>query len=492
MLIKIQNTVRHTLIYAMGNISAKLVGLILLPLYTKQIPLAAYGMLGLIEMIDMLVTHFFSMGLHQALLRWHGLSDEEERKKQYTFSIFIFLILLCLCGFVLIFMARHWLSAVLFNDARFGHYFTILFLGVTFNILNKIPLTLLRIEERSVRYAVSVGIQFVIALILNIVFVAVLKRGLFGILIAQMAAPGILLLVLFPFLVKRMVLRPDIAELKKMIAFSYPFIFAAVSITALNLGNRYFLKLLGTLEDVGVYTLAFKFSNFLKIFFVDALSLGLPVVGWQVVKENDNPQRFLSKVLTYFVFVLCWSSLALSSVSHEIIRVFALNRDYWAAADIIPLLVVSVIFMGVYRIFYFALQIPKKTVLIPVLMGLSALVNILLNILLIPRWGVWGSAVSIVLACFFLIVVTYFNVQKVYPVAYELKRLFILFLVAAGLFLVIRMMHAWPLILKIPGKGLLVLLYPVVLYGLRFFDSVELDRIKNMFIKWRVKILNIH
>ncbi|MFC1569000.1 lipopolysaccharide biosynthesis protein [bacterium] len=492
MLTKIKNTAKHTLIYALGNMSAKLVGFVLLPLYTKQIPLAAYGMLGLVEMIDMLATHLFSVGLHQALLRWHGLADEETRKKRYTFSIFIFLFLFCLLGFITVLLIRNPLSEVLFNDDQYGYYFVILFVGVTFNILNKIPLTLLRIEEKSIRYAISVGIQFGIALILNIVFIAFLKLGVAGILTAQMIAPGVLMFILLPYLIKRMTLQLDIPELKKMIVFSYPFIFAAVGATALNLGNRYVLKLLGTLEDVGVYTLAFKFSNFLKIFFVDALSLGLPVVGWQVVKNNDNPQRFLSKVLTYFIFILCWSSLALSSISHEIVRLFALNQDYWFASEIIPLLALSVILMGFYRVFYFALQIPQKTHLIPLLMILAAGVNIILNLVLVPHWGVWGSAIAIVMASLFLIVITYWNVQRVYPVSYELKRLMMLLVIATGLFIITKTMDSWSVVLKLFGKGLLVLVYPILLYLLKFFEPVELNRIKGSIIKWRGKILKVN
>ena len=491
MFIKIKNTAKHTLIYALGNMSAKLVGFVLLPIYTKNIPLAAYGMLGLMEMIDLLASHLFSMGLHQALLRWYGLTDEEKRKKSYIFTIHVFLLLYCALGFIAVLFSRESLSTVLFNDSQYGYYFILLFLATTFNILNKTPLTLLRLEEKSFTYTISITFQFCVSLVLNIFFVAFLKMGVAGILMAQMIAAGIILIVLIPYLIRRMIFQLDMAELKKMIIFSYPFIFAAVGATALNLGNRYLLKVLGTLEDVGVYTLAFKFSNFIKLFIVDALGLGLPVIGWQVVKQDDNPKRFLSKVLTYFFFILCWSGLALSSISKEIVHAFALNRAYWAASTIIPLLTLSVILIGCYRVLYFALQIPQKTQWIPVLLGLAAVVNILLNIWFIPLWGVFGSAIAIVLASMFLLLITYWSVQKIYPITFELKRLTTLLLVAIIIYFITTLMNDWQLSMKIIGKGLLVLSFPFVLYSLHFYEPIELERIQGSLKKWRKKLLKI-
>lgn len=106
---------------------------------------------------------------------------------------------------------------------------------------------------------------------------------------------------------------PELAELKYMTSFRYPFIFAAIVSTILNLGDRYILTEFSTLNEVGLYTLGYKFSNIMKMFLVDAFILSLPIIGWKVVKENKQPQRFFAKTLTYLVFVLLWFGLILSA-----------------------------------------------------------------------------------------------------------------------------------------------------------------------------------
>lgn len=81
MLDKIKRTVKHTAAFALGNINSKLVGFIFLPIYTKIISVADYGALCMLEMLDMLATHILSIGLPQALLRWHSLAESEIKNK---------------------------------------------------------------------------------------------------------------------------------------------------------------------------------------------------------------------------------------------------------------------------------------------------------------------------------------------------------------------------------------------------------------------------
>ncbi len=100
MLDKIKRTVKHTAFFAFGNIAPKLSGFILLPIYTKLISVADYGILGLLEVIELVATHILSVGIPQALLRWHGLTDSEAKKKSYIFTVFVFLI--CICVFNLL------------------------------------------------------------------------------------------------------------------------------------------------------------------------------------------------------------------------------------------------------------------------------------------------------------------------------------------------------------------------------------------------------
>ena len=487
MLDKIKRTVKHTAFFAFGNIAPKLSGFILLPIYTKLISVVDYGILGLLEVIELIATHILSVGIPQALLRWHGRTDSEAKKKNYIYTIFTFLVCLCIFALIIVIPLRNMFAKFLFDKDVFGDYFIYLFASISFTVMSKIPLTVLRSEEKSFTYAICVVLQFAINLIANVYFVAMLKLGVKGVLISQTISTGFIFVSFLPYMLKRMSPHFELSELKNMLSFSYPFAFAAIASTILNLGDRYILAELATLHEVGLYTLAYKFSNIMKTFLVDAFILSLPIIGWNVIRENKRPQRFFSKTLTYLVFVLLWFGLILSAYGKGIIHRFALNRAYWDAYQVMPYLVLSIAFLGMQGLFFFELQIPKKTKYIAFIISGAASLNILLNLLLIPKFGIIGAAFATVFAQFSALICSYRVVQKVYPVSYEFKRICILFVTAISLFLITTMFNDYSLLLRIIYKGIIIASFPFILYLIRFYEPVELDRIRGSLIKWRRK-----
>lgn len=485
MLENIKQTIKHTGIYALGNISAKLVGFILLPIYTKHIPVAAYGIWGLLELIDVMSVHILSVGLPQALLRWYGLEDEEIRKRNYVFSQFIFLLIICIVSVIIVGIFRTPLSQIIFSTTIYQDLLVFLFIAISFTILSKIPLSLLRLEDKSLAYSICIVSQFTLNLILNIWFIAFLKWGVKGILISYMISSGCVFLFLLLKMIRYLNAKFEMEEMVKMIQFSYPFIFSAIGATIISMGNRYLLKYLGTFTDVGIFTLGYKFSNVLKIFLIDAFSLGLPIIGWHVIKTDQNPKRFLSKTMTYLMFVSLWIALGIATFSKGIIHRFAQSPDYWSAASLIPILILGVVLIGMHRILFFILQIPKKTQYIPIIVCCASLMNIAINFMLIPRYGVSGSAYATLISYFLMNGLAYLAAQKFYPIKYEIKRLIILFAVTVVLYCITLLLNWDSLFFRILCKGIVIFSFPWVLYVIRFYESIELYRIREFSQKYR-------
>ena len=80
MLDRLKLTVKDSFIYSLGNISTKVIGLILLPLYLKELSVAEYGMLGILEVSLQVLVALFGLSLYQAFYRWYW--DKEYRDKQ--------------------------------------------------------------------------------------------------------------------------------------------------------------------------------------------------------------------------------------------------------------------------------------------------------------------------------------------------------------------------------------------------------------------------
>jgi O-antigen/teichoic acid export membrane protein len=483
MLKNLKKTVKHSFIISLGKIGSKLVGFILLPIYTKEIAVSDYGVLGLLELIELVGLQVLAVGLHQALLRWLSLAKEESDKKSIVFTIFICLLLIGSSSVIVVAATREYLSVLLFGNSIYSKLLIYVFLSITFLNLAKISQTILRVEEKTGLYSVSILLQFIASVVLNIWFVAFQKMGVEGVLLAYVISSGLLFLILLPFLISRINFKFDIPILQEMMIFSYPFILTALSATILQMGDRYLLTKLSSLTEVGLYSLGYKFSNVLKIFIIDSFFLGFPIIGWQVVRNNDKPREFFSKIFSYFMFALIWISLFISVYAKGIIHLVALNKDYWDAHTVIPYLLIAVIFLGWAYFLFFILQIPKKTKHISVILTVAAVANIGINFLLIPEYGMMGSAYSRIIANIIAMVLAYVMAQKYYRIEYEFKRLPVLFLLAVTLYLLSGLFDPLALAYRIIFKGLLLLAFPLLLYFLKFYDAEELKNLRKLIFK---------
>ncbi|UCF63589.1 MAG: polysaccharide biosynthesis C-terminal domain-containing protein [bacterium] len=477
---KIKQTAKHTSIFALGKISTKLVGFILLPIYTKEISVADFGILGLLEVIDLLGSNVLSIGMPQALLRWHSLADNAFKKRKIVFTTFFFLFLVFSCSLILVSPFKESLSSALFNKPQYGYFIIYVFISISFANLARIPQAILRIEEKSLYYSLTILGQFTISLFLNIYFVAFRKLGVEGILIANIISNGLLLISLLPYLIKRMIFKFDAQLLREMLTFSYPFIFIALSTTILSLGDRYILTKLSTLSQVGLYSLGYKISNVVKIFVVDSFTLGLPIIGWQLVKDNERPKEYLAKIFTYLSFVLLWLGLIISIHARALIQVFALNADYWDAYQVIPFLILGVVLLGWQQHLFFILQIPKKTKQISVILAIAAVSNIIANIILIPDYNMMGAAYATIISFFIAFLLALIAVYKYYPIKFEIKRILLLICTALIIFIISLYINTPYPMINIFLKILLSLIYPAILFMVPFYKDDEKKKMREI------------
>ena len=85
---KLHSTAKHTFVYSIGNLSAKLIGLLLLPLYTSKLTTADYGILGILEIIGQFLIVVMGMNLYSAMIRWCSDEKNEDKQKSIIFSVF--------------------------------------------------------------------------------------------------------------------------------------------------------------------------------------------------------------------------------------------------------------------------------------------------------------------------------------------------------------------------------------------------------------------
>ena len=484
MLTRIKATIKHTAIYSIGNIATKLIGIVLLPLYTKHITVSEYGILGILEITIMILTQVLILGQSQAFLRFHDLHEYKEKRKSTLFTIFIFLFSIGLLFNFFGLGCASKLSALFSKPLEFTIYFKLCFIIIFLRIINNLFLSVLRAKEKSVFYATANIIKIAIILGFNIYFVAFAKIGVKGILYSYLIGDGLLFLILFPNMISEMIPKFDSKILRAALTFGFPLIFTSLAGMLLSMGDRYILKLLIDYKEVGLYNLGYKVAGVLNVFLIQSFSLALLPIAYKMYRQKGD-KRYYSKMQTYFIFILFWAGLCLAFFSKEIIKLLAPNPDYWAAYQVVPYIVLAYIFSGAKSVASLGLYLKRKTKYIAYITIGAAVLNIGLNFILIPKYKMMGAAIATIISFVALYIVTYFVADRFYKIPYENMKLLKMLILAIALFFLSTLTANLILLPRILIKVAIIISFPFILYPMKFYEPIEIKRIKQYWQKWK-------
>jgi O-antigen/teichoic acid export membrane protein len=359
-----------------------------------------------------------------------------------------------------------------------------MFASASINIVSAVSMVLLRLQERAMKYAIISITKLIVTLSVTVYFVVYLHRSVLGVYEATLIGEIAGLLMIFPDIIKNSIPSFEFRKLMQMLGYGLPLMLAAVSSVLLNTIDRYSLNYLADLDAVGTYTLAFRISNTIKVIVITSIQLSLVPILFKKIGDPDL-KRFISKSMNYSTLIVMLCALFVSVFSFEITKTFAHTMSYWEAANIIPILSFSMVFVMMKENVLIGLQITKSSRTMGLLIALTAVFNLGMNMLLIPKFLLYGAAISTVVSQAGMFLLFLWVAQKKYPVPYEVKHLMMLFFAGAILFLLSMISNEWSLIPRLTFKFLLIALFPLILFLFRFFEPIELLRMKELFRKYK-------
>jgi O-antigen/teichoic acid export membrane protein len=491
MLKSIKISLKDTIVYGVGNIAVKIVGLLLIPIYTDQkfFSTDQFGVLGILEICAVVLTSMLASGLPQSLTRWFWDKDHRDNQKgiffmalstQLIVSVLFCLVLIPLSGT---------LSNLIFSKTDWAKVITLVILASGIQSVNNIINTLMRLQSRSVLYSVTNLFKLISVLSLTLYFILSKKMGLEGIYLAQVIGNSLIVLILLGYTIKNSRIFIDMNIFKSMSVYGFPLLFANISAALLTVIDRFSLNSLTVLKSVALYTLAFKIKSVLNLVFVDSIKLAL---GPMMIKRIDSPdnKRFYSKVLLYSSYIVMFGIIGISLFSFEIIKVIATSKAYWDAVIIIPVLSLSIFFTNMKEVTVYGLHIAKKTRIIGIIVVISTILSLVLNFLLIPVWDIMGAALATLLSQFIYWYACYFYSQKVFYVPYEMGKITLMIITGAVLSFSSLLINSLDVLPRLIIKTGCLISFPFVLHLFKFYEPVELQSIRGFIVKWS-KIKNL-
>lgn len=468
------------MIYGLFDFLGKAGAIILVPLYAKMLGPSEYGMLELLTVTGSLLLITSVLGFNSALTRYYVTEKNEREQNKIFQTAFFTVITVAAVLIVILILSAPVISRVVFGSPQYALYWRILFVTVLSDATAAILLALFRSQTKAGLYSTINFSKLVLTLGLNVLFVGFLKEGVFGVLIGNLlgSVSGLSLGLIFS--VRYIRVRFSRKYLILLARFGLPLVVSGFGFFVINSADRYFLKAYAGLADLGAYALGYKIGMLMSLA-VNAFVVAWPPLMFRIV-DDPGAKRTFATVLSYYLLVSCAILEIIGSFSHEIVRIIG-TPAYSAAGGIVIFILASYLFQGAYYIMSTGITVTDHTKLIPVIVGISAAINLAADLLLIPRFGIMGAAVATITSYAFLPIGMYFASQHYYPIRFEGGR--VLRIVVPTL--VILGLNMWLLrgdsVISILAKVMIALSYPFLLLALGFFTNEEIRRSKTMLTK---------
>ena len=415
---------RGSIIYAAGNLLARLGSFLLLPIYLQFLSREEYGLVSLVTAIVGLLGIVCRVGLDGALMRLHFDTDHKHLAGLYR-TLMATTLGISAAVVVLLAAVLGPFFSVIFFGVPFVPY-GLLALGITFvGSADYVPSVLYRASQQPERFFLfSLG-SFAVASALSLALVFA-GLGALGVLLGQFTG-GVIVLGLVLFIA----LRPRGPRwyrdaIRPALLFGLPLVPHQLSTWALRLSDRWLLGLLlavptsQRLASIGAYSVGYQLGNLVAML-ATSFNLAWTPYFYRMADRARGPTIY-REVITLAASLLSWIAVSLSVEADEIITVIA-KPGYALSAQVLPIVAVASVCQGMYTMLVGVIFLRRRTAMLPLLTVTSAGVNVLMNIVLIPRIGVLGAAWSTLTAYALFATLTLLVARRMYPLHLDWPRL---------------------------------------------------------------------
>jgi O-antigen/teichoic acid export membrane protein len=427
---------KQTAIYGLATVLPRMLSFLLVRLYTGILPTGEYGEFTIVLSWMVFFNVVLSYGMETAFFRFYN-SETDKENVIATSTISIFWSSIIFLFGALIF--RGTLASLANVEVQ---YVTYAIWILVLDALVIVPFSKLRANQKPMLYAIIKMGNVTVNLLLNLFFLKLLPviaasspNSFIGnlyvanyeigyIFVSFLAANLLTLLVLSPnylFLTRKF----DAVLWKKMMRYGLPILVAGIAFAV----NEHFDKiLLGywlpenvAKSEVGAYSACYKLGLFM-VLFATAFRLGIEPFFFSHSKNENAPQTY-AMITKYFVI---FGSLILLGVIvfADILKFMLLHdKSYWEAMKVVPLIILANFFLGIYNNLSVWYKLTDRTKMGAYISIVGAVLTLVLNYLLIPKFSYYGSAIATIAAYGSMMFISYILGNRYYPIPYDMEKI---------------------------------------------------------------------
>ena len=469
----------QVLVYGLGDAFVKGVGFLLILLYTRCLSVDQFGMVSLLQTLQFVLTLVLSLGLNASLIKVYQDAVKDWEKDEAVSTALFCVVVWGIPATAGLIWAAPALSRFMFGSMEGAGYLRWVFAALYLDGFRGLALAVLRAREKPVSYVLVNGIQFTLLVVTNVLWVGVWKRGIQGIVESQFVTSAVLALGVLGLLVRWKRFRISWSRLRVMVSFGMPLVPSGVAAWGLAVMSQYFIRHFSGMHEVGLYGLGWRFGTLISMVLVIPFRTAWFPFMFSI-RDEARADRMYSLTLTYFLFAAVFLALGISILARELVLVAA-TREYLGGYPIIPLLAAAYVAYGVFNTADVGIMLTGKTAVSALLCIGAAMVQAGLQLVWVPGHGAMGAAWATLLSYVLLAAGVVIWSNRFHPVRYEWLRILKIVGTAAALFFLSTKIAIPSLGPAVVIKMLLWLVFPVALWGMRFFYPQEIRTLKSAF-----------
>ncbi len=418
----------QTAVYGIPTILGRFLNYLLVPVYTYTLAPESYGIVSELYAYVSFLMILLTYGMETAFFRFS--QDKSIGNKVYNTAM---LSLFCTTSiFLLLTLLNLGQISNLMSYSAHRNYIMYFLIIVSLDALRAIPYAKLRQENKAARFAFIKSMDIFSNIGFNLLFFFVIKPEdlVMCIFLSNMFASAISALLLLP---QYLQFRPnfDFKLLKRMLLYGLPVMIGGFAGMVNETFDRIALRHLArcpqdtadcsnwVMGQIGIYGACYKLSIIMSLF-IQAFKFAAEPFFFSKMNRSDAKQTYAKVLNVYALFLL---AVFLGVVAYMDILQYFVGEQYRSGLKIVPILLLANLCLGVYYSLSVWYKVSDKTIYGAYISVIGAVITLIMNCLLVPRFGYVGAAWTTLLCYLCIMLLCYFIGQKYYPVNYPVKRL---------------------------------------------------------------------
>lgn len=468
--------IKNTFYYLVGNILSRLGAFLLLPLYTSHLSTEKFGVLELIYTTSAFLAILLGQGIAHTTIRFYFDPEDQVQRNKVVITSLIMSLAISTLGGIVVGLNAAGLSDIMFSTAEYAGLLRLALVILVFELSIEVLFAYIRARQRAIVYVFASTAKLFTQLTFSIYLVAYRGMGIEGVLISNLICVLMVWLILLIYVIRECGIQVDFANVRPMMRYLLPFASSSLLGVFLNLTDRYLINYYLGLDALGIYSLAIKFALILTFVLMLPIQKSFGPYRFEIMKLEHA--GFVYSTLN--IFVVAIASVMILGMSYYIEPVIILMSDesYHSAAAYVPLLLLGVLFHSMSYTFQTGILISKKTTVLTKITFFALATSVVLNFLLIPRYGLHGAATTFLVTSLLISSLTLFYSQRLFPVAYQHRPVILIITILVGLMIAGELLtRNLDLVISLFLKLLIVAAFSLVLLYLNRNDLLRLYRV---------------